>query len=151
MRKESSATALRLSLVRVLGEDDAPGATSALALQRWGERVQPYVRAEDAAMGVRPPRPPAAPPGSRQGGGGGAAAAAEEEEDPFAWAMQDPVQERAEDSGAEEDEDPFAWAAAAPQGPSDGGEGGGADEDDGSWAMSDEPDFSDDYLEDKYG
>ena len=32
-----------------------------------------------------------------------------------------------------------------------GGEGGVADEDDGSWAMSDEPDFSDDYLEDKYG
>ena len=66
--------------------------------------------------------------------------------------MQDTVQERvAEDSGAGEDEDPFAWAAAAAQGPSDGGEGGGADEDDGSWAMSDEPDFSDDYLEDKYG
>ena len=70
---------------------------------------------------------------------------------PVRHAVQDPVQERTEDSGAEEDEDPFAWAAAAAQGPSDGGEGGGADEDDGSWAMSDEPDFSDDYLEDKYG
>ena len=163
VRKESTATALRLSLVRVLGEDDTPGASSSLALQRRGERVQPYERAEDAAMGVRPPRPPAAPAGSRQTDGGEEEEEEEEEEDPFAWAMQDQAEDSSSSAaGAEEDEDPFAWAAAAAQGQSDGGDGdggggsggrgGGEDDDlDGSWAKSDEPDFSDNYLEDKYG
>ena len=155
VRKESTATALRLSLVRVLGEDDTPGASSSLALQRRGERVQPYERAEDAAMGVRPPRPPAAEVVVEE-------EEEAEEEDPFAWAMQDQAEDSSSSAAVEEEEeDPFAWASAAAQGQPDGGDGdgggggdGGGDgeDDDGSWAKSDdEPDFSDTYLEDKYG
>ncbi len=95
MRKESTTTQLRLALVRVVEDGDVPS----LALQRRGERLQKYDRAEDAALGVSPACPPPAPAQKEE----------DEEDDPFAWAKADSEDEEEEE---EDDDDPFAWAKA---------------------------------------
>ena len=100
---------------------------------------------------------PAAPTADRDGRGSrqqdSSGEEVEEDADPFAWAMQDQVEDGSSSAAQAEEPDPFAWAAAQGQsGDGDGGgEDGGSEDDDGSWAKSDEPEFSDTYLEDKYG
>jgi len=172
----SNAKKLSLRLIKIFQADGTEVTPQQLAMLRRGEYLEPkFKRFEDAVVDASIGRYSTVeaidsaeedPFAWAAAGATGYNDESEEDDDPWAWAAASSTDSEVDDGRAsdtaDEEEDPFAWAAAAASDGSSAEEETEEEEEDPfAWAAAsteteseeedeDEPDFGEEYFEDKY-